>query len=147
PENPPELFRRHSFRRRNRTDWRKARPRVVFYSSGVSPPELVMPPAALAVWATLWAALPIPDFELLDPNGAPVRLSVHAANQPVVLVFLGAECPLANLYAPRLADLAKKTEGVRFLAVDPVPQDGSAALAHFTREHRLPFPIVKDPDA
>jgi peroxiredoxin len=106
-----------------------------------------MPPAAFAAWAAIWAALPIPNFELLDPNGAPVRLSVHAANQPVVLVFLGTECPLANLYAPRLAELARHADGVRFLAIDPVPQDTSATLTHFTREHRLPFPIVKDPDA
>jgi len=108
-----------------------------------------MPPAAFAAWAALWAALPIPDFELSDPNGAAVRLSAHARSQPVVLVFLGTECPLANLYAPRLAELARQTEprGVRFLAIDPVPQDASAALAHFTHEHRLPFPMVKDPDA
>jgi peroxiredoxin len=103
-----------------------------------------MLPVVLAVCA----ALPIPDFELLDPSGASVRLSVHGFNRPVVLVFLGTECPLANLYAPRLAELARRVElsGVRFLAIDPVPQDGSAALARFTREHRLPFPIVKDPD-
>jgi peroxiredoxin len=108
-----------------------------------------MPPAALAAWAALCAALPVPDFELPDPAGAPVRLSVHAGRSPVVLVVLSADCPLANLYAPRVADLARQLEprGVRFLALDPVPQDGSAAVARFARDHRLPFPIVRDPDA
>ena len=108
-----------------------------------------MPSAALAVWAALGAALPVPDFELPGPAGAQVRLSAHAAGRPVVLVFLGSECPLANLYAPRLADLARRLgpDGVRFLAINPVPQDTSAAAAAFARQHRLPFPMVKDPDA
>ena len=107
-----------------------------------------MPSAALAVWAALSAVLPLPDFELPDPAGARVRLSAHAANRPAVLVFLGTECPLANLYAPRLADLARRldSQSVRFLAINPLPQDTSAAVARFAREHKLPFPIVKDPD-
>src|SRR5436305_722529 len=105
-------------------------------------------PAVLAAWLSVCAAQPFPDFELLDPAGTPVRLSAHAPSRPVVLVFCGAECPLANLYAPRLAELARTFEpsGVRFLAVNPVPQDGLPALARFAREHRLPFPVVKDPD-
>src|SRR3954463_12685891 len=121
----------------------------VFYSFRSPPPEPAMPQAALAVWVALCAALPVPDFELLDPAGAPVRLSAHAAHKPVVLVFVSADCPLANLYAPRLAELARRLEpqGVRLLALDPVPQDGAAAVARFAREPRLPFPIVKDPDA
>jgi peroxiredoxin len=104
--------------------------------------------AVFAVGAALFA-LPVPDFELPDHNGAPIRLSTHAAHHPVVLVFLGTECPLANLYAPRLGELARRLEpaGVRFLAIDPLPQDGSAELARFAKEHHLPFPILKDPDA
>jgi peroxiredoxin len=105
-------------------------------------------PAVLAAWFAVCAAQPIPDFDLPDPTGARVRLSTHAPNRPVVLVFFGTECPLANLYAPRLAELARSLEpsGVRFLAVNPVPQDGLPALARFARDHRLPFPVVKDPD-
>jgi peroxiredoxin/mono/diheme cytochrome c family protein len=107
-----------------------------------------MPPALIAAWAALWAG-PVADFELPDPAGVPVRLSVHAPDRPAVLVFLGTECPLANLYAPRLAALARTLEprGVRLLAIDPVPQDTPADRARFTREQHLPFPILKDPDA
>jgi peroxiredoxin len=106
-----------------------------------------MPPAVLAVGVAL-CALTLPDFELPDSNGSRIRLSIHAANHPVVLIFLGTECPLANLYAPRIGEMARRLEpeGVRFLAIDPLPQDGSAAIAHFTRDHRLPFPVLKDPD-
>jgi peroxiredoxin len=103
-------------------------------------------PAVLAIWLALCAA-PIPDFELTDPTGKLVRLSTQADGKPIVLVFLGTECPLANLYAPRLAELARTRAGVRFLAINPVPQDTSAVLARFARQHRLPFPAVKDPDA
>src|SRR5438045_3113870 len=104
-------------------------------------------PVALAVWTALWAFLPVPDFDLVDPVGARVRLSSHASDRPIVLVFVGTECPLANLYVPRLTELAQRHTDVRFLAIDPLPQDGSAALGRFAREHQLPFPIVKDPDA
>jgi peroxiredoxin len=105
--------------------------------------------AVIAVWAGVCAALPIPDFELLDSAGSPVRLSVHAQNSPVVVVFLGTECPLANLYAPRLSELARRLvpRGVRFLGLDPMPQDSLPALAMFVRKHGLPFPMLKDPDA
>jgi peroxiredoxin len=104
-----------------------------------------MSPAVLA----LAAILPVPDFELTDLTGTRVRLSAYAENRPVVLVFISADCPLANLYAPRLAEMSQRlaTAGPRFLAIDSVPQDGAAALARFAREHKLPFPILKDPDA
>jgi hypothetical protein len=64
-------------------------------------------------------------------------------------MFVAVDCPLANLYAPRFVELFRQLEksGVRFLAVDPVPQDEATDLARFARDHRLPFPIVKDPEA
>jgi peroxiredoxin len=108
-----------------------------------------MPLALLAAWAALSAAGPVPDFELRDPTGTPVRLSALADGRPVVVVFLGIDCPLANLYAPRLKALAEQfpPSRIRFLAVNPLPQDTLPALARFAKEHRLPFPVVKDPDA
>jgi peroxiredoxin len=107
-----------------------------------------MPLALLATWAALSAAPPV-DFELHDPSGTPVRLSSFAEGRPVAVVFLGVDCPLANLYTPRLKALAEQypTGQVKFLAVNPLPQDTLPALARFGKQHGLPFPIVKDPDA
>ena len=64
-------------------------------------PDPIMPPAIFAAWVAICATQPIPDFELLDPAGAPVRLSVHVSNAPAVLVVRRTKGPLANRYAPR----------------------------------------------
>jgi peroxiredoxin len=103
----------------------------------------------VAAWVALWGPQRVPEFELRDATGSPVRLSGYAGDRPVVLVFLAVDCPVANLYAPRLRALAQEfhPHKVRFLAIDPMPQDASAAIARFAREHQLPFAILKDPDA
>jgi peroxiredoxin len=103
-----------------------------------------MPLALLVALSAFQAALPFPDFEIGDGSGS--RLSAYADHRATVLVFLAVDCPLANLYAPRLGDLARRFEKVQFLCFDPMPQDGTPSLARFTREHRLPFPLIKDPD-
>jgi peroxiredoxin len=107
-----------------------------------------MPLAVIVVFAALRATQPLPDFDFRDADGGSIRFSTFAENRVAVLIFLGVDCPLANLYAPRLAELAQRhaPAGVRFLALDPLPADGTTAVGRFTREHRLPFPMVKDPD-
>ena len=62
-----------------------------------------------------------------------------------MLAFLGTECPLASLYAPRLAELARAYEkkGVAFFGVDANPQDAPSALARFAKELDLPFPLLE----
>jgi thiol-disulfide isomerase/thioredoxin len=58
------------------------------------------------------------EITLSDAYGEQHSLS-QDKHQVVVLAFLGTECPLARLYAPRLADLAKQYEprGVAFYGV------------------------------
>src|SRR5262245_7749456 len=107
-----------------------------------------MPLALLAAWAAL-AARPVPDFELRDPGGQTIHLSSLADGHPVAVVFFGVDCPLANLYAPRLKALAEQypTGRVKFLAVNPLPQDTLSAVVRFGKQHGLAFPVLKDPDA
>jgi peroxiredoxin len=90
----------------------------------------------------------VAEFELTDHRGATTRLTDGEA-RAVVVVFLGVECPLANLYAQRLAELHAEfaPRGIRFLAVNSNRHDGPAALSRFAREHKLPFPYLKDPGA
>src|SRR5687768_3698816 len=61
----------------------------------------------------------VADFDLLDARGNRHRLFEGEATV-VVVVFLGNECPLANLYAPRLGELHREfaPRGVRFVAVN-----------------------------
>jgi peroxiredoxin len=86
------------------------------------------------------------SFKLQDFRGAWHRIDDTGKEKLVVLAFLGTECPLASLYAPRLAELARayETKGVAFFGVDSNQQDAPSALARFAREHDLPFPMLKD---
>ena len=90
----------------------------------------------------------VADFSLPDCRGKTHSLADLADRRIVVVVFLGAECPLAQLYAPRLAALFREYEprGVGFLSINANAQDSLADIAAFVRTHRFPFPILKDPD-
>jgi peroxiredoxin/mono/diheme cytochrome c family protein len=88
----------------------------------------------------------VDDIALSDINGQEHRLSNYSESKALVLAFIGTECPLARLYAPRLAELAKKysAQGVTFLGVSSNMQDNVTELRHYAREHGLEFPVVKD---
>ena len=49
----------------------------------------------------------VEDFTLRDQWNRPQSLADFADAQLVVLAFLGTECPLAQIYAPRLVDAGK----------------------------------------
>ncbi len=89
-----------------------------------------------------------PEFRLSDAAGQEHSLAGLDKARLVVVVFVGTECPLAKLYAPRLGQLAKEyaERGVTFLGIDSNQQDTAEEVAAYVREHDLPFPVVKDPD-
>ena len=91
-------------------------------------------------------AKPTVGFRLQDHRGAWHTLDEARDRKVVVLAFLGAECPLAEAYAPRLAEVARDFEkrGVGFFGVDANQQDGPVAIGRFAEKHGLPFPILKD---
>lgn len=88
----------------------------------------------------------IADFALDDFRGRTHTLAEHADSELVVVAFLGADCPLARLYAPRLEDLAAEyaDRGVTFLAVDSNRQDSISKMAHYARVYGLKMPFLKD---
>ena len=73
-----------------------------------------------------WDAL-----ELRDAEGARWASVSAQDSRALVVVFLGVECPLAKLYAERLAQLAEEfgPQGVEFVAIDPNAHDGPEDLA------------------
>ena len=89
----------------------------------------------------------ISDFTLHDCLGTKHRLADSRGKKAVVIVFVGVECPLAKQYGSRLAELATKYQGkgVAFLGIDSNQQDSIAEIAHFAREHKIAFPILRDP--
>jgi len=88
----------------------------------------------------------VENFTLKDYHGQPHSLKEAGDGKIVVLTFLGTECPLAKLYAPKLAELAEKyaAQGVVFLGIDSNRQDATTEIAAFARAHEIKFPILKD---
>jgi peroxiredoxin/mono/diheme cytochrome c family protein len=88
----------------------------------------------------------VDNFSARDFRGKQVSLGDFAQNKAVVVAFLGTQCPLAKLYAPRLVELAGEfgSKGVAFIAIDSNRQDSIAELAHYAQEHKIEFPLLKD---
>jgi len=89
-----------------------------------------------------------PEFRLTDSAGKEHSLANLKDARLVVVTFLGTECPLARLYAPRLtkmaADYADKK--VAFIGIDSNLQDTPEEIAEYAAEHGITFPVVKDAD-
>lgn len=92
------------------------------------------------------ARLSVDDIALRDIHGNQLNLSDVADNPILVVAFLGCECPLARLYAPRLAELYDEfaPRGVGFVGINSNRQDTLSKIEHFARAHKLPFPLLKD---
>jgi thiol-disulfide isomerase/thioredoxin len=70
----------------------------------------------------------VAGFSLKDYRGKTHQLSDYAHQKLLVIVYLGTECPLAKLYAPRLASLSEKYAGQ------------GVAFWESTRTGRIPSP-------
>ena len=88
----------------------------------------------------------VDDFSVRDYRGKEHSLSDYESSKVVVLAFLGTECPLAKLYAPRLASLNAElsSRGVTFLGVNSNRQDSNTEVATHARRHGIEFPVLKD---
>lgn len=89
----------------------------------------------------------IGDFKLQDYLGTAHQFADWKDKKAVVVAFLGTECPLCLQYGPRLAELAKEYEpqGVAFVGIDSNQQDSLQEIAHYAREHKIDFTVLKDP--
>jgi peroxiredoxin len=88
----------------------------------------------------------VSDFSLRDFHGNAHTLAQYDQKKLVVMAFLGAECPLARLYAPRLAELARQyaEKGVVFLGVDSNAHDTPTKLTAFANSYKVEFPLLVD---
>ena len=64
----------------------------------------------------------------------------------LVAAFMGVECPLANLYYPRLVELAARYRGksVAFIAVNSNAQDTLENVKKQAHTNKAAFPVLKD---
>jgi peroxiredoxin/mono/diheme cytochrome c family protein len=90
----------------------------------------------------------VADFHLKDIHRRPRSLEGFNDKKAFVVVFVGVECPLANLYFPTLIELHKEyaDKGVQFLAVNSNSQDTFVRMSAHAQERDVPFPVLKDFD-
>ncbi len=88
----------------------------------------------------------INNFTLQDYYGKQHSLSDYADSKLIVVAFVGTECPLAKLYAPRLQAMSEEfgKQGVTFLCINSNRQDSITELSAYARRHELELPILKD---
>jgi mono/diheme cytochrome c family protein len=81
-----------------------------------------------------------------DIDGHDYNVAQIARNKATVFIFASTECPISNLYMPRLSEMARayKDRGVHFLLIDSNQEDSADALRRYARERKLPFPVIKD---
>jgi len=117
---------------------------LLVVAGGLAAGSLVADRAAAAERALVGRK--IENFELKDFRGRLRSLKDWSEAKVVVVAFLGTECPLANLYQPKLAELAKKFEGqgVAFVGINSNYQDSITEVGAHAQRHNVPFPILKD---
>jgi peroxiredoxin len=111
---------------------------AVFASGVRAEGEVPQPPA---IGAT------IEDFTLPDVDNKEQSLKSLAGKNGTVLLFIAVQCPVSNAYNERMAKLAEdyKAKGIAVIGINSnVAEDAAAVKAHAT-EHKLSFPILKDP--
>jgi peroxiredoxin len=89
----------------------------------------------------------VENFTLRDHRGAERSLGEFSDAKLLVVAFLGAECPLANLYGSRLGQLQEeyKDKSVQFIGVNSNRQDSVADLKVYAERQKIDFPLLKDP--
>ena len=90
----------------------------------------------------------VADFAVKDVSGRRRTLGEFTSKRAIVVVFVGTQCPIANVYLPILADMQKQYSGrgVQFLAINSNEQDTFADVVEHAGERKLPFPMLKDAD-
>ena len=88
----------------------------------------------------------VADFTLKDLQGRAVSLAEFKDKKAVAVIFIGTQCPINNLFMPRLAELhrAYAPKGVQFLAVNSNQQDTPERVAEHAKHYEIPFPVLKD---
>lgn len=112
---------------------------LVFVVAGVVFASEVPPPPAIGST--------IEEFSLPDVNGTDRSLKSLAGKNGTVLLFIAVQCPVSNAYNERMEKLAEdyKAKGIAIVGINSnVAEDAAAVKAH-AAEHKLSFPILKDP--
>jgi hypothetical protein len=99
-------------------------------------------PSLYLAWIAALAMAPAPAV----PIGREVGDLALGDGRLLVVAFVATECPLAELYAGRLAELAAGfgPKGVTFVAVASNRRETDETLGRFAAAHGISFPILPD---
>jgi hypothetical protein len=91
-------------------------------------------------------APPVPGFSLRDVDGVEHQPFAGPDVRAVTLLFVLADCPIANGYAPEINRLCREYggRGVRFFLVQVDPDLDSAQARQHAREYGYSCPVVLD---
>lgn len=91
----------------------------------------------------------ISDFTLQDAvTKNDVRLYGFVGKKALVLVFMGVDCPVGNLYVPRLVELNEKykDKGVVFVGINSNKSEMVEKIADHAKAMKINFPVLRDKD-
>lgn len=100
------------------------------------------------------AALPtarvdsVKNFTLNDVDGKPRSLVDHRKARAIVIAWTAPGCPVAMVYAPRLAEMAKTyaAQEVAFLGVSSNASESIDDLKRMVKDGGIPYPVLVDAD-
>src|SRR5688572_1646886 len=94
-----------------------------------------------AAGTKIGAMVGVKSFRALDGKTYDLK-----ASTPTVYLFLATECPVANLYTPRILALEKAhaPRTLRIVGVYPNTHESAAEVTRHAKERSYTFPIVKD---
>jgi len=103
--------------------------------------------ALFITWATLLIAQPQSDFRLADSSGSIHNAAEWRNRAAVVLLFISADCPISNRYAPTINQLVKEhgPADTAFYAVQSDPDITPGAASQYARDYGFEFPVLLDP--
>ncbi len=110
----------------------------------------VLHPTLIAMLMAMPAAtageVDLTDLQLRDCYGSVHKLADLTGERLTVVAFLGADCPLARLYGPRLEELAGqfRDKGVAFIGADSNVQDSLTEVLAYTQHGGIRFPMLLD---
>ncbi len=80
-----------------------------------------------------------------DLSGKPINPWKASGGQPVVLLFVRTDCPVANRYAPKITNLSEEFNGkVRFWLIYPDAAESAPRIRAHLREYHYHIQALRD---
>ncbi len=89
------------------------------------------------------------NFNLKDvTTGRSIALYGYMGKKAVALIFMGTDCPVGNLYVPRLNELYHefRKKEVVFLGINSNEHETEQDVAKYVADRGIEFPVLKDPE-